>query len=70
VNKDNYHKLLIIQGLAGKAQVSYTMEYADGPNTFYFAVSSDDPREQYVGTDHSFDIAADCFIDHLKGICP
>ena len=70
MSKIDFNKLQTLHDLAAKAQVSYVMNYCDGPNDFYFEILSCAKSEQWLGRNHSFDIAVECVIEFLLTIQP
>lgn len=51
--------------MAQNKGVSFSMNYQEYNNMWYFEVSSAATSECWIGKDHSFDIAIECVIEHL-----
>ena len=53
--------------LAAYHQVSFSCHFNEGSGEWHFAVHGHGP-ENFTGADHSFDLAAECVIDHLSSL--
>lgn len=51
-----------------KLEVSYSLNFEDGPNTWYFTVSSPAPTEKFVGKSYGLYSACISMLEHLDSI--
>lgn len=66
----NWQRLQEVHDLARRVATNYALYYYDGSDSWCIEIWSDVPSECYVGTEHSFDIAVDCVLEHLRRIAP
>lgn len=64
----NFNKLNEILNKAKKAGVGFSVTFCECDSSWYFSISSTAPSEEWIGRNHSFDIACECVIEWLDSI--
>ena len=63
-----WQKLQAVHELARRTGVSYSMHYAESDDSWYFSVHSSAPSEEWIGRNHSFDIAVKCVTEWMESL--
>ena len=64
----DFSQLAIVNAKAAKAGVGYAMHFCEADNSYYFSVQSAAPSEEWVGKNHSFEIAVECVCEWLDSL--
>jgi hypothetical protein len=64
----DWNKLEEVHLLAREKEVGYSLNYDEGADSWYFTVLSAAPSEGFIGKNHSYELAIECVITHLRSL--
>ena len=64
----DWQKIQAVHEKARQATVSYSLHYCESDDSWFFAVSSAAPSEEWCGKNRSFDVAVECVLEWLDSV--